>query len=107
MVDFGHLNARNVGGYYTDVDSYRRTFDAVALGLGDSIAKNMHCHFSKIMYTSAGEKKHLTFEDNEFGPAFEPLAEAIIKEGLTPRIICESDGTMAEDALYMKRLVRG
>ena len=106
VVDFGHLNARNIGGYYTDVDSYRRTFDAVAVGLGDEIAKNMHCHFSKIMYTSAGEKKHLTFADEEFGPAFEPLAEAIIREGLTPRIICESDGTMAEDALYMKRLVR-
>jgi predicted flavoprotein YhiN len=33
---------------------------------------------------------------------FRPLAEAIIKEGVAPRIICESDGTMAEDALYMK-----
>ena len=107
VVDFGHLNARNLGNYYTDVDSYRRTFDLVANGLGFDIAKNMHCHFSKIMYTSAGEKKHLTFADNEFGPAFEPLAEAIIKDGLTPRIICESDGTMAEDALYMKSLVRG
>ena len=107
VVDFGHLNARNVGGYYTDADSYRRTFDAVAEGLGFDIAKNMHCHFSKIMYTSSGEKKHLTFADSEFGPAFEPLAEAIIKDGLTPRIICESDGTMAQDALFMKNLVRG
>ena len=106
VVDFGHLNARNIGGYYTDVDSYRRTFDLVANGLGDEIARTMHCHFSKIMYTSAGEKKHLTFADDEFGPAFEPLAEAIIKENLAPRIICESDGTMAEDALYMKKLVR-
>ena len=106
VVDFGHLNARNIGGYYTDVDSYRRTFDLVANGLGDEIACTMHCHFSKIMYTSSGEKKHLTFEDEEFGPAFEPLAEAIIKENLAPRIICESDGTMAEDALYMKNLVR-
>ena len=106
VVDFGHLNARNIGTYYTDIDSYRKTFDLVAEGLGDDIARNMHCHFSKIMYTSAGEKKHLTFSDEEFGPAFEPLAEAIIKEGLTPRIICESDGTMAEDALYMKNLVR-
>lgn len=106
VVDFGHLNARNIGGYYTDVDSYRRTFDLVANGLGDEIARTMHCHFSKIMYTSAGEKKHLTFADEEFGPAFEPLAEAIIKENLAPRIICESDGTMAEDALYMKSLVR-
>ena len=106
VVDFGHLNARNIGAYYTDIDSYRKTFDLVAEGLGDDIARNMHCHFSKIMYTTAGEKKHLTFADEEFGPAFEPLAEAIIKEGLTPRIICESDGTMAEDALYMKKLVR-
>ena len=106
VVDFGHLNARNIGGYYTDVDSYRRTFNAVAEGLGDEVARNMHCHFSKIMYTSAGEKKHLTFADEEFGPAFEPLAEAIIREGLTPRIICESDGTMAEDALFMKSLVK-
>ena len=106
VVDFGHLNARNIGGYYTDADSYRRTFDLVANGLGDEIARTMHCHFSKIMYTSAGEKKHLTFADEEFGPAFEPLAEAIIMENLAPRIICESDGTMAEDALYMKELVR-
>ena len=106
VVDFGHLNARNIGGYYTDADSYRRTFDLVANGLGDEIARTMHCHFSKIMYTSAGEKKHLTFADEEFGPAFEPLAEAIIRENLAPRIICESDGTMAEDALYMKELVR-
>lgn len=106
VVDFGHLNARHTGGYYTDADSYRRTFDLIANELGDEVAKNMHCHFSKIMYTSAGEKKHLTFEDTEFGPSFEPLAEAIIKEGLTPRIICESDGTMAEDALFMKSLVR-
>ena len=106
VVDFGHLNARTVGGAFPDVDSYRRVFDEIAVGLGDSFAKNLHCHFSKIAYTSAGEKKHLTFADEEFGPAFEPLAEAIIKDGLTPRIICESDGTMAEDALYMKNLVR-
>ena len=106
VVDFGHLNARMLGGAFPDVDSYRRTFNAVAEGLGDEVARNMHCHFSKIMYTSAGEKKHLTFADEEFGPAFEPLAEAIIREGLTPRIICESDGTMAEDALFMKSLVK-
>ena len=105
VVDFGHLNARNIGGYYTDVDSYRRTFDYIGRELGDDIARTMHCHFSKIEYTGAGEKRHLTFADSEFGPAFEPLAEAIVREGLAPRIICESDGTRAEDALYMKRCV--
>ena len=102
VVDFGHLNARNVGGAFPDVDSYRRVFDEIANGLGDSYAMNLHCHFSKIAYTSAGEKKHLTFADEEFGPSFEPLAEAIVREGVAPCIICESDGTQAEDALYMK-----
>ena len=107
VVDFGHLNARNVGGYYTDVDSYRRTFDTIANAMGDDVARYLHCHFSKIEYTSAGEKRHLTFADEQFGPAFEPLAEAIVREGLCPRVICESDGTQAEDALFMKHLCYG
>ena len=102
VVDFGHLNARNIGGAFPNVDSYRRVFDTIANSLGDEYAKHLHCHFSKIEYTKAGEKKHLTFADTEFGPFFEPLAEAIVRENVFPRIICESDGTQAEDALYMK-----
>ena len=107
VVDFGPLNARNIGGAFPDVDSYRRIFDTIAVSLGDTFAQNLHCHFSKIAFTSAGEKKHLTFEDSEFGPVFEPLAEAIVRESVSPRIICESDGTQAEDALYMKKCYEG
>ncbi len=103
VVDFGHLNARACGGEFPDCDSYRRIFDRVASALGDGYARTMHCHFSKIEYTGAGEKKHLTFADETFGPAFEPLMEAIVKDDLSPRIICESDDTMAEDALAMKQ----
>ena len=103
VVDFGHMNARERGGLFTTADDYRRVFDKIALGCGDEVAKNLHCHFSKIQYTDAGEKKHLTFADSEYGPDFEPLIEAIAKEGLTPTIICESDGTMPEDALAMKK----
>ena len=103
VVDFGHMNARERGGLFTSVDDYRRVFDKIALGCGDEVAKNLHCHFSKIQYTDAGEKKHLTFADNEYGPDFEPLIEAIAREGLTPTIICESDGTMPEDAMAMKK----
>ena len=103
VVDFGHMNARERGGLFTCADDYRRVFDKIALGCSDEVAKNLHCHFSKIQYTDAGEKKHLTFSDREYGPDFEPLIEAIVKEGLTPTIICESDGTMPEDALAMKK----
>lgn len=102
VVDFGHLNARNIGNLFADVDGYRNVFDVIATKLGDKYADSLHCHFSKIEYTNAGEKKHLTFEDTVFGPPFEPLMEAIVKENVSPFIICESDGTMAEDALAMK-----
>ncbi|MBR3879625.1 MAG: TIM barrel protein [Clostridia bacterium] len=102
VVDFGHMNAREIGGYFVTSDDYRRIFDKIALGLGDEVARNLHCHFSKIEFTGAGEKKHLTFADTVYGPEFEPLIEAIVKENLTPRIICESAGTQAEDAKAMK-----
>lgn len=103
VVDFGHLNARARGGAFPDADSYRRVFDRIATSLGDDFAKNLHCHFSKIEYTDAGEKRHLTFADEIYGPSFEPLAEAIVREDVSPRIICESAGTQAEDALFMKQ----
>ena len=104
VVDFGHLNARHLGSHFPDRDSYRRVFDSIGTALGDDYAKYLHCHFSKIEYTQMGEKKHLTFADTVYGPDFEPLAEAIIAEGVCPRIICESDGTMSDDALEMKRI---
>ena len=102
VVDFGHLNARECGGVFTSADDYLRIFDKIDRCLGSNIAKNLHCHFSKIEWTDAGEKRHLTFADQTFGPAFEPLTEAIARSGLTPTIICESAGTQAKDALSMK-----
>ena len=103
VVDFGHLNAREIGGAFPNADHYRRIFDRIATALGDDVARDLHCHFSKIEYTDKGEKKHLTFADHQYGPDFEPLMEAIAKESLAPRIICESAGTQAEDALAMKQ----
>ncbi len=104
VVDFGHMNARELGKEFLSADDYRRVFDTIAVQLGDDIAKNLHCHFSKIEWTAAGERKHLTFDDTVFGPAFEPLMEVLVKDRLTPTIICESAGTQAEDAKSMKDL---
>ena len=103
VVDFGHLNARDLGGVFKTVDDYRRIFEVISNRIGASVAENLHCHFSKIEWTDAGEKRHLTFEDCVYGPDFEPLAEAIAKDGLSPTIICESAGTQANDALEMKK----
>ena len=102
VVDFGHLNARECGGVFNSADDYLRVFDKIDRQLGGEIATNLHCHFSKIEWTDAGEKRHLTFADQTYGPDFYPLAEAIARGGLTPTIICESAGTQAEDALSIK-----
>lgn len=104
VVDFGHLNARSCGEMFVTSDDYRKVFDYISENLGAEYADSLHCHFSKIEYTGAGEKKHLTFSDTVFGPRFEPLAEALAKDGYSPAIICESDGTQALDALAMKTM---
>lgn len=103
VVDFGHLNARDCGGVFVSKDDYLRIFDKIDKKLGAEIACNLHCHFSKIEWTDSGEKKHLTFGDNVYGPNFEPLIEAIAENHLTPTIISESAGTQSDDALTMKK----
>lgn len=103
VVDFGHLNARDCGGVFASADDYARVFDKIGEALGDDKARYMHCHFSKIEWTDKGEKRHLTFADNVYGPDFEPLMETIAKMNLCPRIISESAGTQSEDALAMKK----
>ncbi len=101
-VDFGHLNARTLGGIKSAAD-YSDILDKIENKLGFERLKNFHVHFSKIMYTAGGEKCHLTFDDEQYGPDYEPLMELFAKRGLEPSIVCESAGTQAEDAAAMKK----
>jgi len=104
VFDMGHINARSCGAELASTDSFRRTFCLVGEKLGENAAKELHCHFSRIEHTAAGEKKHLNFEDDgSFGPDYRHFAEAIHAEGLHPRVICESAGNMSRDALTIKK----
>lgn len=96
-VDFGHLNCRLQG----QLD-YEKALDEIFDGIGEDRAKRIHIHFSKIEYTAGGEKQHLTFADDKYGPDYEPLMEQLIKRDMSPCVICESDGTQTDDALTMK-----
>lgn len=103
VVDFGHINAR-YGGTLKAEEDFKKIFDNISV-LGADRAEGLHCHFSKVEFTEKGEKRHLTFKDTEYGPEFAPLARAITALGVGPTIICESAGTMAEDALEMKSIL--
>jgi deoxyribonuclease-4 len=98
-VDFGHLNARAQGKI-----NYKAIFDKIERV---ERFKNFHIHFSKIEYSEGGEKKHLTFEDRQFGPDFEPMLDEIASRGLEPFIVCESAGTQAEDCSAMRKYYEG
>ena len=99
--DFGHINALTQGTLKTKED-YQRIFDYSFDKLGEWRTKNAHIHFSKIEYGNKGEIRHLTFDDKIYGPDFEPLCECLIENGMNCHIICESNGTMAEDSVAMK-----
>lgn len=102
-VDFGHVNAREQGSLKTEKDyEDRLSYTIEKLGYGKM--KDFHVHFSKIEYTLKGEVRHLTFEDDKFGPEFEPLAKTLKKLQLFPFVICESAGTQDIDAKYMKEI---
>lgn len=100
-IDFGHINARE-GGILTST----KVFEDMFLRMLDNMplykVNEMHIHFSKIEYGVKGELRHLTFEDNVYGPNPEHLCEALYKLKIKPYIICESRGTQAEDCIFMK-----
>ena len=100
-IDFGHLNSRDCGIYFNS-DDYKRTIDRLLEGVGESKTNRMHVHFSKIQYTANGELRHLTFDDEIYGPEYQPLMEVFAQYKLNPYIVCESAGTQTRDALAMK-----
>lgn len=101
-IDFGHLNARTLGGL-NSMEEFKKVFSEIENRLGNERLKKYHAHFSKIEYTAGGEKRHLTFADNVFGPNYEPMLELTVKKNCSPIIICESAGTQAEDSQTMKK----
>lgn len=101
-IDFGHLNARTHGGMCTRED-VKALYDLMENTIGVARARQFHSHFSKIEYGKGGEVRHLTFADTVYGPEFDAVAQETVARGYTPRFICESAGTQAEDAVAMMR----
>lgn len=105
-VDFGHINAREQGSLKTEQE-YLDRLNYMIDNLGMEKMKNFHIHFSKIEYSSKGEVRHLTFEDEIYGPEFRPLSNALKKLQLEPFVICESAGTQDIDAIKMQKIYFG
>lgn len=102
-VDFAHLHAAGCGALQREED-FAAVLERLLECLGEARARHFHAHFSRIAYTAKGEKMHMTFADEGYGPDFACLAPLLHRYALEPVIICESRGTQADDALCMKKL---
>lgn len=102
-VDFAHIHARSQGSL-AGYEDYEAILDFFEKEAGEKKTKAMHVHFSKIAFTKAGEKMHMLFSDQGYGPDFAPLAKLFAERSMQPRVICESRGTQASDALIMMEM---
>ncbi len=103
--DFGHINALTNGGLRSKED-YAKILDYLAKILPDERSKNIHVHFSKIEYAGKGEIRHLTLEDDKYGPEFEPLAQLLKERNISGVIISESKEYMARDAIILQDIYK-
>ena len=105
-IDFAHLHALSGGGMKSEED-FIRALDRTEELLGLERARKLHMHFSTIEFTAAGEKRHHTFDEPNFGPRFEHLAPQLYARGYHGTVICECKGTQADDAQKMARMYEG
>jgi deoxyribonuclease IV len=103
VIDWGHLHALHQGTFKT-VEDFRKIAEKVEEKLGTQILRNMHCHFSKIEFSSQGEKRHHTLDEEKYGPEFRLLAEVFVDFGMHPTVICESP-ILDIDARKMKQVL--
>lgn len=101
VVDFGHLHAREQG-LLTSTDKFRSVLEKIGEILGEERLKSIHIHFSPIEYTQGGEKRHRTFDEEEYGPKFSDLAPLLLEYQMSPVIISESADKQTEDAMLMR-----
>lgn len=103
-IDFGHLYCRSLGKIVTK-DDWVKELKMYVDSLGMDRMKHFHSHFSKMEYTdNGGEKRHVTLEDEMFGPDFKVICDALKELYLEPVIICESAGTQSTDSVKMKKI---
>ncbi len=104
-IDFGHLNARTLGGIRSKAD-YAAILDRMENRAGGRTGTTIPCALLPHRVSAGGEKRHWTFAETQFGPEPQPLMELLAERELQPVIICESAGTQAEDARAMQAMYR-
>lgn len=101
-IDFAHVHARGRG-FLNKKEDYNCIFSIIEDNLD---IDRLHCHFTTIEYSQAGEVKHHTLdESDEYGPDIKDLLANLIDNGWKANIICETPERDI-DALKMKKIYK-
>ena len=95
VVDFAHIHAR-YGGSLRSEEDFRKLVEAMT----SMHPGRLHCHYSCIEYTKAGERKHLPLSARD--PDFSHLVPVLRGISRECTIICETP-TPSADAMNMRR----
>jgi len=96
-VDFAHLHARNEG-FIRGKEQYYMLLTQLE---NEIESQPLHCHFTRIEFSNAGERRHHILMEKDYGPPLNPLLEILIECGWKATIICETP-YLEKDALLMK-----
>lgn len=90
-IDFGHLHARTLGKFLNSKKEFESVFQFLYSALPAWKVDKMHIHFSKLEYTSKGERKHVPFSIKEAGPKPANFLRGLPdRVEFDPVIVCES-----------------
>lgn len=103
-IDFGHLHGRALGKFLNSKEDFLEVFNQLYAGLPSWKVNQMHIHFSKLIFTDKGEKKHTEFSDRKAGPKPGYFIRALssMPSDFQPVIICESSNPYADGYLLRK-----
>jgi len=103
VIDWAHMYARSLGMFITTVDHIISVIDRIEKELGSEVLKPLHMHFSRISFSSGGEREHHVLSDVGYGPEFRIVCKGLKQVGIEGVIISESP-VLEKDALIMKSI---
>jgi deoxyribonuclease-4 len=98
VVDFAHIHARG-GGSLRGEEGFQVVFDRYDA----RPTARIHCHFSGIEFTGAGERNHLPLSSNS--PDYAPLRNILKKRNEDITLICETPNPSEDAGIMRDRLV--
>ena len=98
-IDPAHMHART-NGLWNTKEEWNTMFDMYAKALGKKSLKSVHMHYSGILYTEKGERKHLPLKESD--ARWKDFIAVLKERNIEGTVVCESPILEKDTLLMMK-----